>query len=115
MALSVLQNGNISRFLSEDQLQEVFGSGQPSECLFGPFFQWLTFTPIHFICQDVFQARTVSCWMTKSFFKCMTMHFALLSLEKSNQIPLLIKNCGSVLRGSKVGLPLCLPICKPNI
>ena len=33
MALSVLQNGNIPRFLSEDQLQEVFGSGQPSECL----------------------------------------------------------------------------------
>ena len=33
LALSVLQNGNIPRFLSEDQLQEVFGSGQPSECL----------------------------------------------------------------------------------
>ena len=33
MALSALQNGNIPRFLSEDQLQELFGSGEPSECL----------------------------------------------------------------------------------
>ena len=33
MAPSVLQNENIPRFLSEDQLQEVFGSGQLSECL----------------------------------------------------------------------------------
>jgi len=41
--------------------------------------------------------------MTKSSFKCMTMHFAVLSLEKSKQIPLVIENCGSVLRGSKVG------------
>ena len=33
MALSVLQNGNIPRFLSEDHLQELFGSGEPSECI----------------------------------------------------------------------------------
>lgn len=34
MALSVLQNGNIPRFLCEEQLQELFGSGEPSsECL----------------------------------------------------------------------------------
>ena len=33
MALSVLQNGNIPRFLSEEHLQELFGSGVPSECL----------------------------------------------------------------------------------
>lgn len=68
-----------------------------------PFFQWLTLTPIPFICQDVFQARTVSCQMTKSSFKFMSIHFAVLSLEKSNQIPLVIKNCGSTLRVSKVG------------
>ena len=33
LALSVLQNGNIPRFLSEDHLQELFGSGEPSECI----------------------------------------------------------------------------------
>ena len=34
MALSVLQNGNIPRFLSEEYLQELFGSGEPShECI----------------------------------------------------------------------------------
>ena len=33
MALSSLQNGDITKFLSEDHLQEVLGSGQPSECL----------------------------------------------------------------------------------
>ena len=33
MALSGLQNGNIPRCLSEDHLQEHFGSGEPSECI----------------------------------------------------------------------------------
>jgi hypothetical protein len=33
MALSVLQNGSIPRFLSENHLQELFNSSQPSKCI----------------------------------------------------------------------------------